>query len=158
LQQRVNYVAGSGAFSVTVADLNLDGIADIIVANNYDGTLSLFLGKGDGAFQSKTDIQSSVENPRSVAVADLNGDGKPDLAVAGENRTIAILLGSGSGAFQNPVKYTLNLRMGSQAIAVVDSNGDGKPDLALADASGSVTVIPGNGNGTFQVPASHGTT
>jgi hypothetical protein len=91
---------------------------------------------------------------QSVAVADVNGDGKLDSLVAnGDSQTVGVLLGNGDGTFQAPVIYPSG---GSNAlsIAVADLNGDGKPDLVVAnggvDNTSTVGVLIGNGDGTFQ--------
>jgi FG-GAP-like repeat len=66
----------------------------------------------------------------SVAVADVNGDGKPDLAVTNYNSgTVGVLLGNGDGTFQPTVTY--NAGGNPSAIAMADVNGDGKPDLVV---------------------------
>ncbi|HEV3260798.1 MAG TPA: VCBS repeat-containing protein, partial [Gemmataceae bacterium] len=68
---------------------------------------------------------------QSVAVADVNGDGKPDLVTAnGFNGTVSVLLGNGDGTFQN----AQNFAAGSlpHSLVVADVNGDGKPDLVTA--------------------------
>lgn len=103
----------------------------------------------------------------SVAVADLNGDGKPDLVVGtaccnqgnnglGPNSQVSVLLGNGDGTFQPPVSY---YPFGSIAVsvAVADVNGDGKPDLVVSNSGStlvndSIAVLLGNGDGTFQSP------
>ena len=91
--------------------------------------------------------------PRSVAVADLNGDGRPDLAVAdyGGN-TVSVLLGKGDGTFGAAASFAA----GSvpESVAVADLNGDSRPDLAVADAYGGVSVLLGKGDGTFGAAAS----
>ncbi len=85
-----------------------------------------------------------------MAVADVNGDGKPDLVVAnyGSN-TVSVLLGNGNGTFQTQQTFAT----GSEpySVAVASLNGDGKPDLVVANFGDStVSVLLGNGNGTFQ--------
>lgn len=116
--------------------------------------------------------------PYSVAVADVNGDGKPDLLVAnfcpsnssgGCNNpagVVAVLLGNGDGTFQTPVTYGAG-GWETYSVAVADVNGDGKPDLLVASACasggsdgctssvGAVGVLLGNGDGTFQTAVTY---
>jgi len=87
--------------------------------------------------------------PSSVAIGDLNGDGKPDLAVADtDSNSVSVLLGNGAGGFGKARNFaTLSA---PQSVAIGDLNGDGKPDLAVADTgSNSVSVLLGNGDGGF---------
>jgi hypothetical protein len=106
------------------------------------------LGNGNGSFQNAVNFNTG-QFPLSVAVGDLNGDGKPDLAVANsQNGTVSVLLGNGNGTFQNAVNFPTGLSPTS--VAVADVNGDGKQDLAVANSgSNSVSVLLGNGNGSF---------
>src|SRR5262249_8558968 len=93
---------------------------------------------------------------RAVAVADFNGDGQPDLAVANSsyNGTVSILLASGGG-YLAPVGYAA----GSNPTDVIaaDFTGDGKQDLAVVDDafSNNLRVLKGNGDGTFQAAVSY---
>ena len=82
---------------------------------------------------------------RSVAVADFNGDGKPDLVVANENdNTVSILLNRGNGTFQNQVAYDTGPAPAS--VVAADFNGDGKPDLAVANGGSPLNGLgPGPG-------------
>src|SRR5438105_2233597 len=90
--------------------------------------------------------------PNSVAVADFNNDGKPDIVVANDitnQGRVSVLYGNGHGGFSAPVAYTTPL----QAMVVVarDFNGDGNVDLAVGASSHyAVNILLGNGNGTFQ--------
>jgi hypothetical protein len=89
-------------------------------------------------------------SPISVAVADFNGDGIPDLVTADLNsNSVSVLLGNGDG-FQAARSFAAGNN--PRSVAVGDFNGDGIPDLAVANATspGTVSVLLGNGNGTFQ--------
>jgi uncharacterized repeat protein (TIGR01451 family) len=93
--------------------------------------------------------------PRAVVRADLNADGRPDLAVANfSSNTISILLGTGGGGFQTAVNYAGGGT--PTALAAADLNGDGKLDLAVANSAlNTVSVLLGNGDGTFGAPNSY---
>ncbi len=97
----------------------------------------------------------------SIAVADLNGDGKPDIVVANEEGTVGVLLGNGDGTFRAPVTYSSGGYI-PRAVAIADMNGDGIPDIVVANYCGgncyywgTVGVLLGNGDGTFQPVVSY---
>src|SRR3989442_717046 len=147
------------AISVAVGDLNGDGIPDLAVvpsgANFPSGanSVSVLLGNGDGTFQAARNFATLSTRPFSAAVGDFNGDGVPDLAVAGgvdlETSSISVLLGNGDGTFQAARGFATGSH--ARSVAVGDFNGDGVPDLAVANAgSDSVSVLLGNGDGSFQ--------
>ncbi len=152
---------GFGALGVAIADVNRDGRPDLIVANvcqtppncyfNNPGSVGVLLGNGDGTFKSAISY-TSVGNTQGMAVADLNGDGTPDVVVEGIGTDIGVLLGNGDGTFQPLVGYYPSAG-GTEALAIGDVNGDGKPDLVLCPG-GLVAVLLGNGDGTFQAPIS----
>ncbi len=87
--------------------------------------------------------------PTSVAIGDLNGDGKPDLAVANTaSDTMSVLLNRGRGRFAASRDYGTGV--GPYRLAIGDLNGDGKPDVAVANyGPGTVSVLMGRGDGTF---------
>jgi sugar lactone lactonase YvrE len=153
---------GNYAYSVAVGDLNGDGIPDLAIATQGDysdepGSVTIWLGKGDGTFTQGASPAAGVA-PQSVVIADFNGDGIPDLAVAnsGDNN-LTILLGNGDGTFK-AAKVSPATGNSPYSIGVGDFNGDGKPDLAVANTgSNSVTVLLGNGDGTFKAAASPAT-
>src|SRR5439155_18069169 len=86
---------------------------------------------------------ATQDQPVWAIVADVNGDGIPDLLV-GTNTTVSVRLGTGGGLFQTKVEYPIPSGSGP---AVADVNRDGKLDLIVA---GTVSVLLGNGDGTFQ--------
>ena len=140
---------GPGAWSLAVGDFNLDGHADLAVANRGSTNISVLLGNGDGTFQAAINY-STATNPVSVAVGDFNGDSKPDLAVVSLGSTnVAVLLGNGDGTFQSAVDYAAGANLNS--VAVGDFNGDGKADLLVAGST--VSVLLGNGTALFRFPS-----
>src|SRR5436309_2815474 len=88
---------------------------------------------------------------RSVAIGDLNGDGRPDLAAANaSSTTVSVLLGNGDGTVG--VKADYGTGSYPNSVAIGDLDGDGKPDLATANVgSNTVSVLLGNSDGTFGV-------
>jgi len=178
-QTAVTYGSGGYYFpSVAVADVNGDGKPDLVVANcsqgggcggsSGNGVVGVLLGNGDGTFQTAVAYGSGGLEASSVAVADVNRDGKPDIVVANvcvndDNcaGTVAVLLGNGDGTFQTAVTYgSGGYEAGS--VVVADVNGDGKPDIvvlsvcAIGSSCGVVGVLLGNGDGTFQTAVTYG--
>jgi hypothetical protein len=158
------YGVGVGPVSVAVADLNHDGIPDVVTADE-DPTLgnrvSVLLGNGDGTFRPTVNYLVG-KSPQSVVVADVNGDGIPDLITANQgtypNNTdgsVSVLLGNGDGTFQPAVNYAAGIK--PYAVAVGDLGNDGQLDLVVANdtSAGTVSVLRGNGDGTFQDPVSY---
>jgi hypothetical protein len=121
----------------------------------------VLLGNSDGTFQPQqtSDIGSQ---PRSVAVADLNGDGNPDLVTVNYDNTASVLLGDGDGTFAPLQHFQASTVATIYAVAVADLNGDGKPDMVVANQGTfnpttgtfdyAVDVLLGNGDGTFGPP------
>ncbi len=148
-QAAVDYPAGLTPAAVAVGDVNGDGNLDVIVANQgndpSNSSLSIFLGNGDGTFQSAMNYFGFKSLALAVAVGDFNNDGNLDLAVA--NNGVTILLGNGDGTFRQTNTYGSGF-----AVAVGDVNNDGNLDLVTNTfASNSVGVLLGNGDGTFQL-------
>jgi FG-GAP-like repeat/FG-GAP repeat len=114
------------------------------------------LGSGGGTFSAATTYPTGSFIALSVAIGDLNGDGKLDLAVAnyGEqllgDGTISIFLGDGGGTFSSATLYSTQTNLpGAQSVAIGDLTGDHIPDLAVASASNLISILVGNGDGTF---------
>jgi hypothetical protein len=137
--------------SFAVGDFNKDGKTDLAVTTGYNSSpfVNIFLNNGDGTFSQG--MQYVIYPNSYVSVADVNGDGNPDLIVVaatgyGSPYNLLVFLGNGDGSFKNPIfgpsdNYT------SEAVAG-DFNGDGKLDIAVGTSSG-VAFLAGNGDGTF---------
>src|SRR6266705_2491949 len=147
---------GLNPWYFALGDFNSDGILDLAVADygcsqechpSPSNTVLVLLGNGDGTFRPAPNL--TVGNgPAGVAVADLNGDGKPDLVAPnyGSN-SISVLLGNGDGTFQAAQNYLVD--SAPVFVAVGDLNGDGKPDLAVADLhTFNISVLINNSGGS----------
>jgi hypothetical protein len=119
--------------------------------------VGVLLGNGNGSFQPVVEYASGGDQASSVTLADLNGDGRLDLAVTNYlSGNVSILLGHGNGTFQPAVSYSSGAALAS-AVLVGDFNHDNLLDLAVANVcndindctNGVVGVLLGNGNGTF---------
>jgi hypothetical protein len=160
-QPAVAYDTGAPEGSaVSAADMNGDGILDLIVTNfhgeaNGDGTVAVLLGKGDGTFQKAVIYDSGGLDANGQIVADLNDDGIPDVVAVNYSScgscsggSIGVLLGKGNGTFQPVVSYLTDGNT-SSGIAVGDVNNDGHPDIIVGSLDGTVSVLLNKGNGEF---------
>jgi hypothetical protein len=150
-------VVGSSPSSVAVADFNRDGKLDLVVAVVGPNNVSILLGNGDGTFTEAANSPVHVGlTPYSIAVADFNADGIPDLVTAndavvnGNPGTVTILLGAGDGGFTEASGSPIPVGLNPLIVAGGDFNADGKVDLAVTNESdNSVAILLGNGDGTF---------
>lgn len=157
---------GMDATDIDVADLNGDTIEDLVVAVALNGSKTAILtGNGDGTFRQPPLLitEPGINVPQYQAVADYNGDGFQDLALAlanGNSGLMEILNGNGDGTFQPPVYYLKppdRSSLGGIAIITADFNKDSKPDIALGigGASHSLAVLR-NTTGAAPVPLAYG--
>jgi len=148
------YATGPNANLVAAGDFNGDGKLDLAVTSfggststsPDKGSVSLFLGNGDGSFQAFRAIPAGL-NPNALALADFNKDGALDMAV-GNGNGLSVVLGNGDGTFRAPVFYAGSFPI---SLAAVDFTGDGVIDLATANF-GKISILRGTGDGTFSAP------
>jgi len=127
------------------ADLNGDGKSDLVLLGFPDKVLVL-AGRGDGTFDNPVTYPAANEVVKAT-LADLNSDGKLDVAVVSRlPNVLTILLGRGDGTFQTGT--TTSIIEASDLISE-DFDGDGKRDLVVAGHSGGFGFLSGNGDGTF---------
>jgi hypothetical protein len=148
------YSTGAGSFpsSLAVADVNGDGHPDVLTANSLLNTVGVLLGTGTGTFANRTDYSTgATSNPNSLAITDMNADGKPDVLTANTgSNTVGVLLGTGTGGFGAVATYATGSLSGPLSLAVADVNGDGQPDVLTASSTAdAVGVLLGTGQGSL---------
>jgi uncharacterized repeat protein (TIGR01451 family) len=134
--------------SLAIGDFNGDGKGDLAFASSWQNRVAVYLGNGDGTFQTAVNYPATSAN--AIVVGDFNGDGKADLAVGSTMNLVQILLGNGDGTFRPAVSYPT--AHPAYYVTAADFNNDGKLDLAIAEIGVNVAVFLGNGDGTLQPP------
>jgi hypothetical protein len=139
VSRNVNYALFS---QVVAADLNKDGHSDILVASGGSSSLDVFLAGPGGTFGDANQVAlgSSIGQ---LAVADVTGDGNPDVVVVASD--LVVLAGTGTGTFSTPVHYAT--AVAPQLVQVGDFDNDGIADVVVADSivppSGALTLTTG---------------
>jgi hypothetical protein len=145
---------GAEPSQIVTGDFNRDGNLDLAVADTLKGGVAILLGNGDGTFQTATHLP--LNSPNALGVADVNGDGIPDLIVLGytQSSPLTVFLGNGDGTFT--LKSRLLVAGSPVALTIADLNGDGKLDVAVANSNefaqgrrGYISIFFGHGDGTF---------
>ena len=146
------FPGGVNTNGLVTGDVNEDGKADLVAANEGSGNVMMRFGNGAGAFPIA--LQLSVTTPSSFAIADLNGDGHVDLvATSRSNSRVTVWLGLGGGAFGTPVQTVVG--SSPSGIAMSDFNGDGHVDLVTSNGgTNTISFLPGNGSGAFPTATS----
>ncbi len=146
LSAKVDFTTGIGPGTLRIGDIDGDGKPDLAVPNISSNTLSVLRNtssSGSVSFASKVDFTTG-STPYTVCIGDIDGDGKPDLAVpnSGSN-TVSILRNtstSGSVSFASKADFTTGTY--PYSVCIGDIDGDGKPDLTVADRfSSTVSVL-----------------
>ncbi|MCS3728453.1 beta strand repeat-containing protein [Bradyrhizobium betae] len=134
----------SSPTSIAVGDVNGDGKLDIVMGASYFYTtnyITVALNDGTGHFSSTSNASAAGIMPL-LSLADLNGDGKLDVAQVNADGTVKVRIGNGNGTFAAETNYSAGGAY--QAPKVIDVTGDGVLDVVIGS-----TVLPGSGNGAF---------
>lgn len=149
---------GAGPTSIAAGLIDGDDRLDLAVANADGDSVSVLLGRGGAQFDSATTFSAGSEGsaPASLALADVNGDGRLDVLTANRvTSDVSVLLGNGTGSLGRPRAFVSDEQ--PEAVAAGDLNGDGLDDavavnsagppptmavlLALPDGSGALTGV-----------------
>lgn len=151
------FIYNGGGF-VAIGDVNGDGKPDLVSVDSLNDVVIVETNAGNGVFSYSQGPLAyfTGANPVMVAIADINGDGKPDLVVANQGgNSITILTNNGAGIFGSYATYPV--AVSPTFLLVTDINGDGRPDIIIASQNtslnpyvGSLTILT-NAGGTFPV-------
>ncbi len=148
--------------ALAVGDIDRDGDLDVVAPRAYvgGGGFVFLRNEGNGRFAQPVNF-SGTSRAAGIALADLNGDNKLDVAVSDGDglaigNSMSIYLGNGDGTFGARQAVSLGSgRIAPIGVAAADVDGDNDVDLAVAcDAVGAVMLLRNNGNGTFAAPVS----
>jgi len=142
-------VTYAGPYKVEVADIDGDGLPDIAAADGNNNIVSVLRNTSSigGAVSFAAHVDFATGNaPQGLAIGDLDGDGKPDLAVANNNdNTLSLLRNTSSpGTISFATQIVVNSGSGALDLVISDLDGDGKPDLAVVDESGDAVSVHKN--------------
>ncbi|MDP5169131.1 MAG: FG-GAP-like repeat-containing protein [Bacteroidia bacterium] len=137
--------SGDQNWCIASADLNWDGLQDILVGSKLDGMVHVHLGEGNGKFSHGGEYATRQHN-RAIEVFDANGDGELDVATVTMKGELCLLRNSGQGKFSNLKVMVVGSML--QDVAATDVDGDGDQDLLVA-ATGINQVIWYRNEGNF---------
>jgi hypothetical protein len=157
---------------VHAADLDGDGLNDIIVVNNLRSKISLLYNqtgrtnRADAKPLRKLELNELPPDARfridsiptderiaALAVTDLNGDSRPDLIFYGDAKDLEIINNRGTNGWSEPKRWHIDdAHMDGNALVTGDLNGDGLPDIVLLGDNGSIYFLPQQPDRTFGEP------
>jgi len=157
----VTYSVTADAQGIATADVNGDGVLDLVVTGrSATGAISVLLGNANGTFQPATTTTFAFNYLGNLALGDLDGDGKVDLAVAVDDATasegLAVAKGNGDGTFGTPVFYATTLQNVAISqplpgdVKMIDLNRDGHLDVVYSNSQyGTIGVLYNTGTNAY---------
>jgi len=147
---KVDFTAGTSPFSTAIGDLDGDGKSDLAATNYGTNTLSIFRNTGSSgtiSYAPKVDFTTG-SLPYSVAIGDLDGDGKADLAVNNyASSTVSVFHNTSSiGTISFDPKVDFGTGVLPYAVAINDFDGDGKADIVTSNDNNSVSILRNTGS------------
>jgi sugar lactone lactonase YvrE len=149
-----NIFEASNFSAMVTADLNGDGLSDLLIADLGLKQVSVYLSNGDGTFTKAQGTPIGLNSATLLTTGDYNGDGNLDLALSlyGGSSQVGVFLGNGDGSFQaTPNLTSSTIGFTPFMFATGDFNADGIADLFLgAQVNGTtISILQGKGDGTF---------
>ena len=147
-------VTGLQTLYLQAMDVNGDGNLDLVAGSFSDSTLRVLFGNGSGGFSNGRDYPANglttSTGTQPYALADVNGDGKPDIvAVNTTGSFMQVLYNDGNGRFD--LTHSADVGASPSDVQTADLNGDGHADVVeINSADGTLGVLLGNGDGTLQ--------
>lgn len=148
----INAPTGTGSLDVKTIDWNHDGLRDVVVANATANTVSFHLNVGAGGLSAATAVPAGTVLPLGLAIAEVTGDGLPDVVAITESGTPThVAFAASRTATLPPASVTSTSSGGPRNVVVADFDSDGIADVAEVyhNASGLVGVLHGVGDGSF---------
>lgn len=142
---KANFTTGSFPYAIAISDLNDDTKPDVVVTNSLGGSVSVFnntSSAGNISLAAKVDYPAGP-NPYKVSICDLNGNGKPDLAVLSVDSYAVVVLNNTSTSsisFAGRTDFAIGLTS-TYGLSVSDVDADGKSDLVVTTAASNNTTV-----------------